>query len=294
MSENSLRNCPLCNHRPRGVTFPYATRFNSVQFNYLKCVECASVFVDPVPDSQTFVKMYAKADYHDLYYEGIEVEAYSESANLLKEFLPAGATVLDYGCGVGAFLKALTQKGFLPLGVEFDEQAALFAGKNANCETFSIDQFMVLAEKPKFDAVHLGDVLEHLPDPANTCKELLGYLKPGGVLFVEGPLETNPSLVYWVAKTFGRVKKIVNPDFVANHIPAHLFLTDAKQQLVFFRFIEPRLDLLSWVVYETGWPYSSGGVVKQVIAGAARLMSGKRLFGVTIGNRFRGVFRVNP
>lgn len=291
---NSARHCPLCNARASGVTFPYVTKFNAVQFNYLKCGACSSVFVDPVPDSQTFAKMYAKADYHDLYYEGSEGGAYSESANLLKEYLPAGAKVLDYGCGVGAFLKALAQEGFIPYGVEFDEDAARFAGQNTNCETFSVDQFLALVDKPKFDAIHLGDVLEHLPDPASTLKNLLGYLKPGGVLFVEGPLETNPSPVYWAAQTFGWIKRIVKPHFVANHIPTHLFRTDAKQQLAFFRRTEPRLDLLSWHVYETGWPYASGGVVKRAIAGAARLMSGKRLLGVILGNRFRGVFRVHP
>jgi 2-polyprenyl-3-methyl-5-hydroxy-6-metoxy-1,4-benzoquinol methylase len=293
MPVNSSRNCPLCNARAKGVTFPYVTKFNSVQFNYLKCGECTSVFVDPVPDNKTFVKMYAKENYHDIHYEGSEEGAYFESASVLKEYLPVTATVLDYGCGVGAFLKALKQNGFLSCGVEFDEETALFAGKNANCETFSVDQFLALAKKPKFDAVHLGDVLEHLPDPEITLKELLGYLKPGGLLFVEGPLETNPSPVYWIAKTLGWVKRMLNPHFVANHIPAHLFLTDAKQQLAFFRRIEPRLELLSWVVSDSGWPYSSGGIVKQAIAGAARLMGGKRIFGVTLGNRFRGVFSMH-
>jgi len=294
MSISTSRPCPLCYSRAKDVTFPYVTKFNEVQFNYLKCCKCSSVFVDPVPDSKTFGKMYAKAEYHDLYYEGSEGGEYFESANLLKEYLPAGATVLDYGCGVGVFLKALTQEGFIAYGVEFDADAALLAEKNSVCKTYSLDQFLALSEKPKFDAVHLGDVLEHLPDPASTIKELMSYIKPGGVLFVEGPLEINPSLVYWVAQTFGWVKRIVKPHFVANHIPAHLFQTDAKQQLAFFRSMEPKLNLLSWFVYETGWPYSSGGAVKQAIAGAARLVSGKRLFGVTLGNRFRGVFRVQP
>ncbi len=294
MSINSARHCPLCGGSASVGAFPYVTHFNAVQFDYLKCGACSSVFVDPVPDSQTFAKMYAKADYHDRYYEGSEGGACSESANLLKKYLPVGAKVLDYGCGVGAFLKALAQEGFTPYGVEFDEDAARFAGQNENYETFSVDQFLALTDKPKFDAIHLGDVLEHLPDPASTLKELLGYMKPDGVLFVEGPLEINPSPVYWAAQTFGWIKRIVKPHFVASHSPTHLFRTDTKQQLAFFRRTEPRLDLLSWSVYETGWPYASGGAVKRAIASVARLVSGKRLFSVTLGNRFRGVFRVHP
>jgi 2-polyprenyl-3-methyl-5-hydroxy-6-metoxy-1,4-benzoquinol methylase len=294
MSIISARHCPLCDGRERGVTFPYVTKFNTVEFDYLKCGSCFSVFVDPVPDSQTFEKIYAKAAYHDCNYEAPAGWTCSDSANLLKNYLPVAAKVMDYGCGTGEFLKASAQVGFIPYGVEFDEDVAQFAGSNANCETFSVDHFLALTDKPKFDAIHLGDVLEHLPDPASTLKNLLGYLKPGGVLFVEGPLETNPSPVYWAAQTFGWIKRIVKPHFVANHIPTHLFRTDAKQQLAFFRRTEPRLDLLSWHVYETGWPYASGGAVKRAIAGSARLMSGKRLFGVTLGNRFQGVFRVHP
>lgn len=292
MTMSTSRDCPLCGGRASAGAFPYVTRFNAVQFDYLKCGACSSVFVDPVPDSQTFAKMYAKADYHDLYYEGSEGGAYSESVNLLKKYLPAGATVLDYGCGVGAFLKALAQEEFIPYGVEFDEDAARFAGQNANCETFSVGYFLALTDKPKFDAIHLGDVLEHLPDPAATLKQLLVYVKPGGVLFAEGPLEINPSPVYWAARLFGAVKHTVRPKFTASHAPTHLFRTSAKQQLAFFSRVEPCLDLKYWHVYETGWPYASGGAVKRAIGGVARLVSGKRLFGVTLGNRFRGVFRV--
>lgn len=292
MSMSKSRSCPLCDGRATAPAFPYATNFNNIQFNYFKCGVCCSVFVDPVPDSQTFSIIYAKASYHDLYYEGSESGEYSGSASLLKEYLPIGATVLDYGCGVGAFLKALAQEGFIPYGVDFDVDAARFAGQNTNCETFSVDQFRSLNDMPKFDAIHLGDVLEHLPDPAHALKELLSSLKPGGVLFVEGPLEINPSPVYWVAKTYGWFKRIVKPHFVANHSPTHLFHTDAKQQLAFFRHVEPRLDLLHWHVYETGWPYSNGGLIKRLIGATAKSVSGQRLFGVILGNRFSAVFRL--
>ena len=291
MASNKSRNCPLCNAKGSGVTFPYVTIFNAVQFDYLKCSACSSVFIDPVPDRQTFAKMYAKAAYHDCYYAGSEGGPYSESANLLTNYLPVAAKVMDYGCGVGAFLKALAQERFTPFGVEFDEDAAQFASQNARCETASVDYFLALTDKPKFDAIHLGDVMEHLPDPISTIKQLLGYLKPGGLLFVEGPLEINASPVYWAARTFGALKRILRPDLVGSHAPTHLFRTGAKQQLEFFQRVDECLELKSWSVYETGWPYADAGGVKRAIARVAMLMGGKRLYGVTFGNRFRGVFR---
>ena len=290
MNLSKARNCPICGTQPTSSAFPYATMFNGVFFKYLKCSRCSSVFVDPIPDSKTFAKMYAKADYHDCYYGGKECGEYLVSTKVLKQYLPAGAFVLDYGCGLGGFLTALKEEGFIPYGVEFDQDAAFVAGLNAGCKAISVDEFQNQSVKPIFDAIYFGDVLEHLPDPANTLKELLGYLKPDGVLFVEGPLEINPSPVYWACLIFGAIKRLVRPKFVASHPPTHLFRTGELQQLAFFLYVEPRLTLKHWQVYETGWPYASGSVIKQAIAGLAKGIGGRELFGRTLGNRFRGVF----
>lgn len=290
MTIEQSRTCPLCGAKATGVDFPYATRFNDVRFNYLRCGNCSSVFVDPVPDLETFARMYAKSDYHDCYYEGKDGGRYTESARLLKQYLPAGALVLDYGCGIGAFLKALGAEGFVPFGVEFDQDAARFAGENARCSTLSVDEFRARSEGLKFDAIHLGDVLEHLPDPAGTLRELLSQLRPGGVLFVEGPLEINPSPVFWAARLFGAIKLMARPAFIAGHPPTHLFRTGAKQQLAFFTRVDTSLSLQHWHIYETGWPYASGGKIKRAIAGLAIRLGGKRLFGSTFGNRFCGLF----
>lgn len=234
--------------------------------------------------------MYAKSDYHDCHYEGKENVSYTNSASLLKQYVHEGAVVLDYGCGTGAFLKALGAEGLAPFGVEFDQDAARFAGENAGCSTLSVDEFQKQSENLEFDAIHLGDVLEHLPDPIGTLRELLSHLKPGGVLFVEGPLEINPSPVYWATCLFGAIKRIVRPHFIDDHKPIHLFRTDAKQQLAFFTSVAPSLRLQHWHIYETGWPYARGGFIKRMIASFANRLGGKQLFSITFGNRFCGIF----
>jgi hypothetical protein len=50
--------------------------------------------------------------------------------------------------------------------------------------------------------------------------------------------------------------------------------------------------LKHWQIYETGWPYASGGAIKRAIAALATALGGRRIFGSTFGNRFRGVFVV--
>jgi 2-polyprenyl-3-methyl-5-hydroxy-6-metoxy-1,4-benzoquinol methylase len=286
-----LRNCPLCGAPPAdGFVFPYAARFNNTDFKYIECSKCSTVFVDPVPDIQTFSRMYAKDIYHDCHYEDTDGDVYLESAKLLRQYLPEGGIVLDYGCGIGTFLKALGVEEFIPFGVEFDADAAKLASSNANCIALSVSEFSEMTNPPQFDAIHLGDVLEHLPNPAETLKELITYLKPDGILFVEGPLEINPSLVYWSAKLFGRMKRIIKPDFIASNAPTHLFRTGGMQQLAFFKYIDIGLDTIHWRVYEAGWPYINGGVVKSFIARIAIMLSGKQYFEHTFGNRFQGLF----
>lgn len=291
MQLSQSRHCPLCGGHGTRVTFPYATRFNNFQFNYLSCGNCSSVFVDPIPDNQTFERMYDKKFYHDCHYDNINNAAYKKAVCLLKKYIPESALVLDYGCGTGEFLKALALEGFIPFGVEFDKSAAQFAAKNAACETLSVKDFQMLRRKIQFDAIHLGDVLEHLPEPDKVLRELLFFLKPGGILFVEGPLETNPSLVYWSVRLFGLFKRRLKPDFIGSHSPTHLFRTNSEQQLKFFsRIEEPALDLKYWRIYETGWPYSCGGVIKKSIAACASILGGRKMFGITFGNRFQGLF----
>lgn len=288
MSLHGARICPICDGKSAGIAFPFSTLFNKKQFHYLKCIDCESVFVDPIPDPDTFIKMYDKSVYHDCHYDGGEEACYKKSVSLLKRYLNPGDVVLDYGCGVGWFLKACSSQEMVPVGVEFDVAAAKFAALNAECSVMAVDAFRN-AENKSFDAIHLGDVLEHLPNPAETLTDLIRCLKPNGVLFVEGPLEINPSLVFWSANIYGGFKRLFKPTFLSNHPPTHLFRINAKAQYNFLKNVGKGFTISYWEVYETGWPYTHGGLIKRLIANLAIYMGGHRFAGVTFGNRFKAV-----
>lgn len=287
---NSIRQCPICDGTASGLAFPFAVQFAGKHFTYFECSRCASVFVNPVPDAQTFAAMYARAEYHDCHYATCDKSAYTRAARLLKDVAPAGATVLDYGCGAGYFLQAVKKEGFLPFGVEFDAEAAKLAAENVGCDVYTVDMFAVQEEVNGFDVIHLGDVLEHLPDPGSTLKGLLTHLIPGGFLFVEGPLEVNPSPVYWAAKLFGTAKHYLRPGHVGQGKPTHLFRTGAKQQRDFFARVAADCELTNWAVYETGWPYNQGGSIKSVIMKLALWLGGRSLGEHTFGNRFSAIY----
>jgi SAM-dependent methyltransferase len=286
------RSCPFCAGRPVALAFPFAIRFADVDFSYLRCGSCSTVYVDPVPDEATFARMYAKSNYHDKHYSSRDLRPYRAAAQLLGRFAPAGARVLDYGCGFGAFLSAAASSGFRVEGVEYDEQAAAFAAENSGCSVQTAQEFLARPASDLYDVIHLGDVLEHLAEPAITLRQLLQRCKPSGLLFAEGPLEANASPVYWASCAYGGAKRLLGRRKPGEGTPTHLFRTSAEQQLAFFRRVVPHTEVLHWEVTEDGWPYSAGGLVKRGIARMAASLGGKTVAGRTFGNRFRGVFRV--
>ncbi len=286
-----VRPCPLCKGTSAVSAFPYAIQYLDDRYEYIRCTDCLSVYVDPVPSAQTFARMYSKSDYHDSHYAEIESNHYDAAANLLKSHAPPGAKVLDYGCGFGQFLRAVRSAGFTPIGVEFDTDAAIAAARNAGCRVYPIPEFAKEMSDTQFDVIHLGDVLEHLPDPTSTLNSLLHHIKAGGLLFVEGPLETNPSPVYWAARLFGTFKHALQPRFVGQGKPTHLFRTGGSQQLDFFKRVSPKLKLIHWEIYETGWPYANSGIIKNLISRVAIGLSGVSIGRATLGNRFTGIFQ---
>jgi len=102
----------------------------------------------------------------------------------------------------------------------------------------------------------------------------------------------NPSPVYWAIKIFSKLKGVLKSEIIDNNPPHHLFHTKSNQQLNFFlKNIKTPLELSYWNVYESGWPYINGGIIKKFIAkiaiGTSRIGN---LFGMSFGNRFQAIF----
>ena len=110
------------------------------------------------------------------------------------EFLlpPHRRTLLDIGCGPGFFLQTAMHRGWTAHGIEPSRQAAAHArGLGAHVtEGFFNDD--TAPELGRFDAVHLNNVLEHIPDPAHLITLAYDILAPGGVICVNVPNDFSP------------------------------------------------------------------------------------------------------
>jgi ubiquinone/menaquinone biosynthesis C-methylase UbiE len=253
------------------VAFPYATYFNGKVINYLKCTICGTICVDPLPKNSDLELIYSQENYHDSHYLKLNLDVHRRSICTLQKRIGnvKGFTLLDFGCGNGAFMLAAREFGCECVGVEFSQSTIDKAADNSGCVVSRFDALK--ATEQKFDVIHIGHVLEHVVDPASTVTDLLPFLKPSGVLFIEGPLESNPSPARFVAITIGYFKKALLPNDIAKHVPYHLTMTNKKSQLNFF-VDRLKLECVYFSIEDTGSAYFHGntktiaGCTKRIIA----------------------------
>lgn len=130
-------------------------------------------------------------------------------------YLPAHARgrLLEVGFGNGARLLRLRQLGWEVEGVEIDESAVARARDAHGLSVRTWQGGEIPFPPDSFEAVIMAHVLEHLPSPVETLRDVARVLKPGGRLVVTTP---NSSSLW--ARVFG---------------PHYLHLDPPRHQVVF-------------------------------------------------------------
>ncbi len=119
--------------------------------------------------------------------------AYNDRLESMERLLgPKRRRLLDVGSGTGGFLKTAKTRGWRVFGIEPSRQASAQARK-AGIEVaegfFDADTAPGLG---RFDAVHLSNVLECVPDPINIAILARDLLDKGGVLCINVPNDFSP------------------------------------------------------------------------------------------------------
>jgi SAM-dependent methyltransferase len=100
--------------------------------------------------------------------------------------LPAGAQILDAGCGSGRTLQELAPFGAVR-GLELDPSAAAVARARGEGEVLEGRLEQLPWESETFDLITCLDVIEHTPDDRVTLRELRRVTRPGGYLLLTVP-----------------------------------------------------------------------------------------------------------
>lgn len=138
------------------------------------------------------------------------------------------ARVLDNGCGVGMYIKALQPYAEALFGNEIEPEHLEFAAQSV---PYAHLQYAVCEYLPYpddyFDLVLSHEVLEHVQDDRLAALEIVRVLKPGGrgVIFVPNryhPFETHGH--YWRGQYHFGNTPLINylPDFVRNRLAPHV------------------------------------------------------------------------
>jgi SAM-dependent methyltransferase len=96
-------------------------------------------------------------------------------------------SLLDLGCWVGFLLDEARARGWSPVGVEPSTFACAFARERFGLDVRQGELMSTELEPGAFDAVVLGDVIEHLLDPGRALDHIAALMRPGGVIHLAVP-----------------------------------------------------------------------------------------------------------
>lgn len=154
------------------------------------CLDCGLMFVDPQPSHEVLSAYYAPEGG----WQASRTEKSPKPPHLrtkgaapamfaaLDRFFPAsqplaGSRVFDFGCGPGTWLNSFQDHGWDTTGLEPSSDAAFVRHR----------QLHVIPKEPEFDLILAYHVLEHLPRPLETMRELAQCLRPDGYFLVSVP-----------------------------------------------------------------------------------------------------------
>lgn len=131
------------------------------------------------------------------YAQLVEQRGLGASHGLMLAQVPDGARVLDVGCATGYVAGRLAARGCSVVGFERNPAAAALAEEH--CEQVIVGDVESESDRARipgeYDVVLLGDVLEHLVDPAAALRGMHPLLAPRGVV-----VTSIPNIASWPAR----------------------------------------------------------------------------------------------
>lgn len=180
--------CPLCDH------IEAVQIFSSSIADVYKCQQCKGLFSEPkVNTDELYNGQYFKSKYVSIAEQ--QAEKFAQYVQLIQKYKDRGS-FLDYGCGVGVFLKVVNEHGYINnVGVDVSKQALMLAKYNVSEK----DRLLNPGEEidRKFDVISFIDSIAHIPNVQSMLKKLISNnLDDDGVLFVRTPNINKLYVVY--------------------------------------------------------------------------------------------------
>lgn len=209
--------------------------------------------------------------------------------------LTGGETILDVGCGPGAYLAALRRRGHRGLAVGLDFSAGMLAaarsasGPGPLHPVVQSDAAALAVASAGVDVAMAMHMLYHVPDPRLALAELRRVTRAGGttliVLNAPGHCEELRSLMHSASAAVGTPRSVPELlDLPAGMVLAREFFTDVRPHEVRAQLVVPEpAPVLAYV----------GSMISVIGApdGDALLAEAERIVSETIAAE--GAFRVH-
>jgi 2-polyprenyl-3-methyl-5-hydroxy-6-metoxy-1,4-benzoquinol methylase len=104
----------------------------------------------------------------------------------------AGKRVLDVGCGLGYFSLRFRERGACVLAIDVDRGSLRYLSEVHGVETLAVDVERESLPPGPFDAVFIGEILEHVRDPGALVAAAAAVLAAGGALIITTPALEGP------------------------------------------------------------------------------------------------------
>lgn len=148
-----------------------------------RCRTCGFVFTNPRIPAADLGRCYSDAKYREA---PDPIPKYMQDlARRVAEHVPSGRW-LDVGFGTGEMLRAATEMGYEPHGVEPCAAAVDFVRRHFGFQHVHCGLVEELnLPTGAFDVVSALDVLEHVPGPAAFLEAVARLLRPGGIFLIQ-------------------------------------------------------------------------------------------------------------
>ncbi len=214
--------CPVCGStdlRPSLAAIDYTV--SQEVFDIQQCAGCSLRITQNIPD-ESGIGAYYRSDAYishtdtrkglmNRLYHLIRKKTLIGKRNHIRQYagLQQGS-ILDIGCGTGAFLNTMQMAGWQVIGLEPDETASQNARTLYGLETRSPEHLYSM-DVHSIDVVTMWHVLEHVHRLSETMSAIGRVIRPDGTVFIAVPNYTSLDAVHYGAA------------WAAYDVPRHLY-----------------------------------------------------------------------
>jgi SAM-dependent methyltransferase len=243
--------CPLCfGSDIREVLRVRDFTVSGEFFPICSCSQCTARFTQQIPGETEIGAYYQSDEYishsdtrkgviNKLYHAVRSITLKDKRKMIEKAVAGRKGSILDYGCGTGAFLHEMQETGWQTSGLEPDIHARELARKLNGADIFPAEYIHSFPDN-HFDVITLWHVLEHVHRLHPTLKQLSRILKPGGKIFIAVPNYTcADAQIYganWAAWDVPRHLYHFSPMSMKKLLPLHGFNLTAVHPMWFDSF----------------------------------------------------------